>query len=334
MTSVGKMLKGLFSSGPHDSAVVRAYGKLPMSPEYRRLECDRGVAASFSRWIDTGWGQARTRDQHSKMMPARFCGLFPGQKEHVTASFWDSRDSGGREFPFTFFLTVLRNSLGPDGPSRFAQVLGLWDAIEAMRGELAELARGKRFDAIYRDRHILLAKETVDEDRRALIRQVEAIPLGDFAEALAQRVGTSDLQNWLEMLSQSLPRWKDQMRDTGLAIRCPISPRWSPAAQVIAWIQWLETNLDGRAWPDTIIMPQLGRAEAGETDDSPEAVLLFRDLTAEDFQLLTNWASAYEYADSVVARSSDSADNKSQSQFPAKLLDSGTSLWDWARCRV
>ena len=67
MTPVGKMLRGLLGSSPKDAVAVRAYGKLPMTPEYRRLHCERGSAPIFVECNDTGWAHLMRLDYRANI---------------------------------------------------------------------------------------------------------------------------------------------------------------------------------------------------------------------------------------------------------------------------
>ena len=103
MSRVGNFFGKLFSGQPADEGKdlpLRAYGKLPMYAEYRRLQVAPGTPTVYSQWMDAGrlaWVQAAAqRGEKGSMVSTRLLGKLPAQKELVVASMWDSRDNVGR----------------------------------------------------------------------------------------------------------------------------------------------------------------------------------------------------------------------------------------------
>ena len=97
---VGNLLGKLFGSDANkNEALLRAYGKLPMYAEYRRLEVTPGTPTAYSQWLDAGrlaWCNAPSKTQDGQTRTTRLLIGLPDSREAIVATLWDSRDSLGR----------------------------------------------------------------------------------------------------------------------------------------------------------------------------------------------------------------------------------------------
>ena len=90
---IGRLLGG---DADKSDAILRAYGKLPLYAEYRRLEVSPGTPTAFSQWMDAGrlaWVRSPSKSETGATRPSRLLIGLPDTKEAVVASVWDSRDS-------------------------------------------------------------------------------------------------------------------------------------------------------------------------------------------------------------------------------------------------
>ncbi|MFQ5806265.1 MAG: hypothetical protein ACE5I3_07440, partial [Phycisphaerae bacterium] len=122
--------------------VLRAYGKLPIYAEYRRLEVSPGTPTAFSQWMDAGrlaWVRSPSKSEASTTRPSRLVIGLPGTKEAIVASVWDSRDSLGRAYPFAFFVVCPPEALGRDLLQRWVAAASIHHAFDQLYFQLHSL---------------------------------------------------------------------------------------------------------------------------------------------------------------------------------------------------
>ncbi|RMF85807.1 MAG: DUF2094 domain-containing protein, partial [Planctomycetota bacterium] len=176
---VGEFIGKLFGGGDADKnvAVLRAYGKLPMYAEYRRLEVAPGAPSQFSQWMDAGrlaWVRSPQKSENGVTRPTRLMFRLPDAKEVVVASLWDSRDSLGRVFPFSFFIVCPPDALGANALERWASAVSIFATLERAHGELAQLGSGGDFYRLYAKRAVLLRPDDLDERVSRLLADAQA----------------------------------------------------------------------------------------------------------------------------------------------------------------
>lgn len=292
---VGDLLGKLFGadSGKSDTP-LRAYGKLPMYAEYRRLEVSPGTPTAYSQWLDAGrlaWVNSPTKTPQGVTRPARLLLRLPDAREWIVASVWDSRDTVGRVFPFSFFVACPPEALGDSAVERFIAATALFAAFDRAHGELPQLAAGGDFYRYYGKRRIpLRAEDHADRLSRA---RTDAAAID--AQAWLRQIspdGKVDPGLLFGALKRRAVRWQTQSDAVdGLAISCPLVPDASIAAQVVMWLEWLGPLLARRTpW---IVLPADG-ARPGAA-----AHLLLRNPMPDDFQLLTTDDAVYGFIERI-----------------------------------
>lgn len=297
MSRVGNFLGKLFSAQPSNGnhAILRAYGKLPMYAEYRRLELSPGTPTAFSQWIDSGrlaWVKVAGRRGAAPgcMLPSRMLVRLPDTREAVVASIWDSRDSLGRVFPFAFFIVCPAEALGVNALERFAAAVTIFDAFDRTHAELARLAAGGDFYKLYAKRHIPLKPDNLDQRTQALADQVAGIDAAAWFDASGLAPLTP--QAWFAGLLQRSGRWRNEpaaLADSALA--CPLARAIPADIQAALWLRWLTPFIEKTGKTPWFIAP--GRGDAA----GREFTIVLREFMPDDFQLLTSFSRDYDFVE-------------------------------------
>lgn len=323
MSRVGKLFGKLFSAQPsagEKNVPLRAYGKLPMYAEYRRLEVSPGAATAYSQWMDAGrlaWVQASAqRKEKGAMVSSRILVQLPGVKEVVVASMWDSRDNVGRVFPFSFFVVSPLDALGRDAFQRWTSATFIFDQFDRAYGELSVLRGGGDFYRHCRGRTVLLRPDDVDERQRDLLDQASKIDAQAWFTALDLPSVTPT--DWFSALVRRAARWKRQPADIAqLAIGCPLADGISFDAQAMLWLSWIEPLAKQAKKTPWLVSP-------GCTNGSGcSAYLILRDLIPDDFQLLTSQARDYSFVENLAVLPSNLPDQA------ASVVPPQGSLLSW-----
>ncbi len=246
MSRVGNFFGKLFSGQPApegNNLALRAYGKLPMYAEYRRLQVAPGPPTLYSQWMDAGrlaWVQAAAqRGEKGSMVSSHLIGKLPGQKELVVASMWDSRDNVGRIFPFSFFIICPPETLGDDPFQRWASAVSIFEQFDRAYAELSVLRSGGDFYRLFRGRTIPVKPEDALERKRGLIEQASKIDAQEWYDALGLSASTP--ADWFSSLVRRSARWKRQPDEMAqLAVACPLADGLSFDVQAMLWLRWIE----------------------------------------------------------------------------------------------
>jgi hypothetical protein len=295
---VGRFFEKLFRGDePAGDTVVRAYGKLPMYAEYRRLEVAPGTATLFSRWMDEGrlaWAKSPTRSPHGATRPTRLMVRLPETKEAIIASVWDSRDSLGRVFPFAFFVVTPIDALGANPLVQWTAAASLHRAFDRMHGELSTLGTGGDFYRHYAKRSVPLRGEDLEERVNALYEDARQVGIEEWFGGLGLDKSVTPAA-WFDGLMRRADRWRAQPPSLAeAALSCPLAAKLSYGAQLVVWLQWIGPLLQKSGRTPWIVMP-------AENSAASSVTLLIRDLLPDDFQLLTSDADAYGYVEKLAA---------------------------------
>lgn len=301
---VGEFLGKLFGAAGGDGgkpveALLRAYGKLPIYPEYRRLEVSPGVPTVFSQWMDAGrlaWMRTPAKNDGRYTRASRMLLRLPESREVVVASLWDSRDSLGRIFPFSFFVTCPAEALGDTLIERWYAACELCATFERYYGEIGTVARGGDFYKFFQRRSLVLRPDALAARIADVQRAAAEI---NAAEWIAQWAGTPEFDGgaWLAGLMRRAERWRSQpgvLED--LAVSCPLASTLPTAPQALCWLRWMEPLLTKLNRPIGIIAP------AGPTPSLPASMqILSRAVLPDDFQLVTSDEPTYGFVEHAAA---------------------------------
>lgn len=321
---VGRLIGKLFGgdAGKHQT-VLRAYGKLPLYAEYRRLEVAPGTPTAFSQWIDAGrlaWVRSPAKSEAGTTRGSRLLVGLPATKEAIVASVWDSRDSLGRVFPFAFFVVCPPATLGRDPVERWVAAASIHSAFDRMYGGLHSLGSGGDFYRFYQQRTIKLRPENLTERASKLREQAAEIAAQPWFESLSLD-GDVAPERWFAGLLRRRQRWSaqpDSLAET--AIGCPLAKGLSYEVQVVLWLEWLAGLFKKLGKMPWLVVPT-------ESEQSASAFnLVIRDLLPDDYQLLTTDDRAYGFAEHLSTVPAVDADEAPE---PAELPTD--SLLDWLK---
>lgn len=295
MGLVGQFLGKLFAGPSRNDAPLRAYGKLPLYAEYRRLEVSPGTPTAFSRWLDEGrlaWVKAFPDHKHGTTRATRMVVRLPDSKELVVAALWDSRDSLGRVFPITFFVVCPPEALGDDYLQRWASVLYVQESFDHCYGELARLGQGGDFYKLYEKRTVPLKPDDLASRVEKLVERSRQISAEDWLAAFDYRDAEASI--WASSLIRRAERWLTQpATPASLAVSCPLAPGFPYDAQAVMWLGWLDglSKFNGRVpW---VIWPS-------GSSPAPSAMHVgLRDPMPDDFQLFTTDATTYGFVENL-----------------------------------
>lgn len=320
MSRVGQFLGKLFAgqSGKNET-VLRAYGKLPLYAEYRRLELAPGTPTAFSQWLDEGrlaWVRSMSDGARGSTRTARIVLRWPDSRDLVLASIWDSRDSLGRVFPFAFFAVCPQQALGENRLQYWAACLGMHERFQKYHARLAVLGGGGDFYRVYSKQIIPIRPDDLAQRAADLLDQARAITLEDWFESAP--LGQVKPGEWFAGLLRRVERWKAQPESVGrLALSCPLAAGIPCDVQAIVWLEWVAAlPRPGNTEPWLVLPPA----------DSPapgRMQIVFRDLIAEDFRLLTTDAETYDYVEDLAKLPSSTAN---AADGPQTALPSGSLL--------
>ena len=299
MSSIfGKLFGG--QGGKPQDLVLRAYGKLPFYAEYRRLEVAPGVPTMFSQWLDEGrLARARSVANHPRdaaatggVRTSRVVFRWPGAREWVIATIWDSRDSLGRRFPFVLFVTCPPDWLGEEPLDRAVACLWLHQRFDVLHGRLATLGSGGDFYRLYQKQ--LLAPRPDDLATRTQTLRAQARQIQADQWLPAAGLGQVPPAAWSASLMRSVERWRTAATPaSGPALACPLAAGIDPAVQTLFWLDWLVQVgvAEKREWSLITSLPDAG--------GPGRLYVLLRDLLPGDYQLLSTEAGAYGYVEDL-----------------------------------
>lgn len=310
---VGEFLGKLFGAeAPKNEAPLRAYGKLPMYAEYRRLEVAPGTPTAFTQWLDAGrlaWVNSPTKSAAGVTRSSRLLLQLPESKELVVASVWDSRDTVGRVFPFCFFVVCPPDALGETPLTRLACALRIFAEFDRLHGELNLLGSGGDFYKLYAKQRLQLRPDDLEERLARLRSESGAIDAEQWFKGVSPD-GRLEAEIWYAMLLRRGQRWHTQPEmAANLAVSCPLAPCAPNAVQLALWLEWLEPALlrAGR-------VPSLALAAEG-AKGAHAGHILARDLIPNDFQLLTTDDAHYGFIERLADAPVTSSDQSGSIQL-------------------
>lgn len=308
MSRMGQFFGKLFASGSgRQEAVLRAYGKLPMYAEYRRLEVSPGAPTAFTEWLDEGrlaWVRGTGDGQRGSIRHSHL--VLRQQREWIVASVWDSRDSLGRLAPFSFFVACPPDALGDDWLQRYAAAFVLHQYFDQLYGGLSSVGHGTDFYRLYQKRALPLRPDDLarrSEDLRQRAQQITAATFTPSLESIAGGAGV-----WFASLLEHARRWRSEAAALAeLAVACPVTRSPEPAVQAVFWLHWLQSLRKSPDPAPNLILPCDGGL-------ARRVYLLVRDPLPGDFQLLTTDAAGYRYVQDLGAKAgADPADSAAPS---------------------
>lgn len=297
-----KLFGRLFGADSGNAALLlRAYGKLPLYAEYRRLEVTAGSPTQFSQWLDEGrlaWARSPTRSPNGVTRGTRMLMTLPGAKETVVARLWDSRDSLGRVFPFCFFVCASPDALGASLAEQWVSACWIHLQFEALHAELSALGRGGDFYRHYQKRQISPRPDDA-EQRLANLRQ-QAAKISAEAWVRAAAGEGADAAQFGGVLLRRAQRWRTPEAAGDLALSIPLAAGSGADELVVLFSDWLAPVLAAAGRAAKVVAPC--DAAAGQAFQ-----IVTREILIDDYQLATSDEPAYRFVEHVAAANGDPA---------------------------
>lgn len=297
-----KLFGRLFGGDSGNAALLlRAYGKLPLYAEYRRLEVTAGPATQFSQWLDEGrlaWARSPTRGAQGVTRGTRMLLTLPGAKEAVVARLWDSRDSLGRVFPFCFFVCAAPEALGATLAEQWVAAAWIHLQFEALHAELSALGRGGDFYRHYQKRQVSPRPDDAEQRLRNLRQQAASIPAEAWVRAAAG--DGADAAQFGGALLRRAQRWRAAEAAGDLALSIPLADGAGADEQVVLFSDWLAPVLAAAGRAAKVVAPC--DAAAGRAIQ-----ILTREVLVDDYQLATSDEPAYRFIEHVGSPNGDAA---------------------------
>lgn len=340
----GKLLpsRGGASAG---EAVLRAFGKLPVSREFIHVEDGEGAARAFAEWLGAGhdaWIAAHGDGTRGELLPSRLLMCLPRyESTWIVASVWPSRDQAPRHFPFALYVVIPAANLPAEPLARWLSCLPVWERMEPIFPDL-QRADLETVQTTLRDQRISFGALELKQSFARVEAEAAQIQLSDWLAAVLGAEAARDPVEWLWWLQKLADGWRGEgPQHVPLAVRCPLSPAFSLSAQIGAWLRWFDVQLraaSARGGGSALltraglIVPSPGVAER-----TAGLGLLENPLRPGDFELLTSDAARYKGAEEL----SQSSGEPAREGFDAfaermrrELPVTSARLREWAETRL
>ena len=257
---------------------LRAYGKLPLSREFVRHQCEGRRPREFNDFLHEG---AQSLDElplgsdHS----IRLYAPLDGGRAMVCASLWASTDQGGkRRFPFAFFGTLPADERPALEPGFLTAFAPLHDGYELLHERLLALDSSIDFSRILEENESLPGPFRIEKARDRYLEAARTYPTGRWAAVL---YGT-EARRFLVALWR-LRNLIDHLAGSGggqecAGIRVPLAASHKLETQADAWLGLLARC--GATEP-SILLGRFG------PDDTASLAVFLRPLQPGDLGLLS-----------------------------------------------
>ncbi len=272
-----------------ETYALHLYGKLPIYKDFISSGFTEEGSKDFRDWLGNGFSRrwSLLEEYKGSDIPLHtFLLLLPGGKRSVAGTLWGSHDEGGlRQFPFTLFSVVPQ---GRPAADPFV-ALSYLDVFEERAAYIRRtFQQGRTLASFYegfRGAKIELPVKRPGKIAEGVEKEARGVTLGDFAESL---LGPSAPAEWPRFLSRVRAACGHGPGEGAGAVRIPLGNLLPAEIQVQIWLTWLEAEgVLGDRGPSGVLVCRAGGRS--------RAVLLFREIRAEDFLLLHPERTDYEF---------------------------------------
>lgn len=274
-----------------ETYALHLYGKLPIYKDFISSGLTEEGAKDFRDWLGNGFSRrwSMLEEYKGTQIPFHtFLFALPGGKRSVAGALWGSHDEGGlRQFPFMIF-SVLPQGRPVSDPFVALSGLSVYEQrADYIRRNFLFGRTVALFYESFRGARIEIPVSRPAKIVEGVEKEAKGVTVGDFAESL---LGTDVVAEWPRFLTRLKKACGHAPGDGAGAVRIPLGNLLPAELQVQIWLSWLEQEgaLGHRGPSGTLVCRSGGRSRA---------VLLFRDLRAEDFLLLHPTCSDYEFVE-------------------------------------
>ena len=277
---------------------VGCFGKLPLSPEFIRVNAKGATLDAFDQWIQEGllWCRAKIgpqwRNDFLQSEPWHFLFQIPKQKEWLIGVITPSQDKAGRGFPMTVFLRF-ENRYGDQKLIPMLPLL-LQDFLEKAENLLQE--EWKSLSLVeFREKvgKLIQASPLKQEQVSQLYHEfLHSYSLKAFLRVCGvstQRVTESEVKGMVQkILTENRPSINSQR---GQLMSFPLIHEPAFPFEIPFWMEYV-SSINGKRMATPLLFwnkcPSKGRAVL-LTQDAPVAPKSFWSLIHSDKHLETAW---------------------------------------------
>ncbi|MFQ5463185.1 MAG: hypothetical protein ACE5E5_11240 [Phycisphaerae bacterium] len=326
---------------------VRWFGKLPTYPDYYRSHTDEQWAVEFNSWVLKGFELYRNRiaqspHRHARLPIAGCVVRLPKAQMTVLAVVLDfGGDMRGRPFPLFFYVGLPSAVLPGPTSDRITPIVDVLGRLSRLRLEVVRyMNMPGSFEAVFGDREIDIADIAEGRTDDSWIVAGKATPLADWFRGAQSRLKVKQWDGWLQHADKLGNDISEHCRkDFEPTLQFPLSAGVPLDVQCAGWLRWLELRMELHQRQLSLVMTGDLEAEAGQLS------FVARELTAEDFLLLTPLASELSFVDSLSAwedappPTKESSENSSASpadqhvheQIAIPIPEDSRSWWDFVQ---
>ncbi len=311
------LFKSKSSAGKPDPR-VRWFGKLPTYPDYYRSHTDEEWAVEFNSWVLKGFelyqGRLAQSDHRQQRLPIAGCVVrLPKAQMTVLAVVLDfGGDMRGRPFPMFFYVGIPSALLPGPTSDRITPVVDVLERLLRMRREVVRFMNMPgRFEAAFGGREIDVADVADGRTDDSWIAGGKATSLTQWFRGAHDRLKVKEWDDWFhraEKLGNNISA--HPKNDFEPTLQFPLSAGVPLNVQCAGWLCWLESRMDLSRRQLSLVMTGDPGSEAGQLS------FVARELTAEDFLLLTPLASALSFVDTLSAWEDTQASNRDSDDNP------------------
>jgi hypothetical protein len=241
------------------------------------------------------WCRSPTKSEQGVTRPSRLLLRLPDCKELIVANIWDSRDSAGRVFPFSFFVVVPPEALGADPIEQWVAARSIHQELQRCHTALSGFSGGGDFYKLYAKYPITPRPADLADQVAGLRQEAAGLSAADWFRGWSPD-GKLDPGMWFSTIARRAAEWRGQPDSArSLALSCPLASDYSYPAQVICWLSLLEGIGTRSGKPLTVIGP------GTEMPQGASLHFLARDPKPDDFQLLCSDAGRYGFIENLAA---------------------------------
>lgn len=309
---------------------VRWFGKLPSYGDYYRSNTDEAWAVEFNDWVLKGievYQRQRSADpsrsrRHGRLPLAGCMVRLPKSGMTVLASVQDyGGDMRGRPFPLCFYVGVPTAAWPGPTSNRLAAAARTVRDLMGLRREVVRFLNSPgRFEDYFGEHYIDLSGLDGRSEDDSWVEKARKITMPDWIAAVQSDLQIEDPRAWLHLIGS----WGERIAQLESktfepTLRFPLAPGIPLEVQMAGWIRWLELRMDlNRRVASLMVSGELERVIG-------HLSVVVRELSAEDFLLLTDLAGAHSCVDSLA--DVKAVGGESESAAPGTAVPAPAGSW-------
>jgi type VI secretion system ImpM family protein len=288
-----RLVDGLSSSGGNHSeqCPLQLYGKLPIYKDFISSGVGDEGAKEFREWVGNGYSKKWAVSEECRgveIPPHTFVLPLPGSRRTVAGCLWGSHDEGGlRSFPFAAFAVLQPGRRVSDPTTALSYLEVYHERSVSIRRNFNGGRTVSSFYESYRGARVELPVVSAEALAKGLSDDIQNVTVEEFASALLGEDAVARWPGHLDALEKAV-----RQNVSGGAVRIPLGPILPKEMQVQVWLAWLRSRA-------ALSTGALRGVLVERSEERGRAVLLFRDLKADDFLLLHPGRSDYDWVEEV-----------------------------------